>query len=158
LSGIDMTARDFTETYGLRWYDIDEARHVRSSALVEFASYSRVSVLTAAGLGSDWGPRCGVTMGAVREEVDYRSKPRYSDMVTVGTRLSGLSPDASGWRFDHELRRSDGWLCALIRCSGAWSDLETGHLVAPPPEVAAALRAVTRTDDFDPGLPSTLRP
>jgi acyl-CoA thioester hydrolase len=147
---------EFTKTYDVRWYDVDGVRHIRPSAFIDFAADSRFAALTEAGLGSDWEQRWGVTLSARRDEIAYHSELRYGDKVNVETRVSGLSPDASGWRFDHELRRSDDLLCAVIRCTGTFVAPGIDQTTAPPPLVATALRGLARTADFDPRLTVTI--
>jgi acyl-CoA thioester hydrolase len=77
-------------------------------------------------------------------------------VMTVDLQLSGISDDASRFKLRNSIRREDGELAATITTLGGWIDLAARKLIAPPEELAAALRALDRTADFTP-LESSVR-
>jgi len=48
----------------------------------------------------------------------------------------------------HEIFRPDGKLSARVTSAGGWLDLVERKLIAPPPELLAAMNSLERTDDF----------
>lgn len=47
------------------------------------------------------------------------------------------------------VRNRDGALCAVVESVVLWFDLSQRKPVAPPPELAALWRALTRSEDFE---------
>lgn len=70
---------------------------------------------------------------------------------------AGLSDDGSQWRVHQEVTRGDGKQAAILRIDGAWIDLDSRRLIAPPSELFDLLQNLPRTADFE-VLKSVLRP
>jgi acyl-CoA thioester hydrolase len=72
--------------------------------------------------------------------------------------LAGLSEDASRFRLRNEFWSEGGTLVARLTSLGGWIDLRVRRLLAPPPALAAALRALDRASDFECLPPSRPKP
>lgn len=142
-----MTA-PFTRRFRVRWSDADANGHLRNTAYAEYANDTRVGLF--ASLGHDWPRLQSLRLGPVlfREEIEYRREASMGEEVLVDALCAGLAPDASRWSIRHRLWRVDGTEMAQITVVGSWIDLEARRAVAPPQDLAEALRAVPRTEPF----------
>ena len=59
-----------------------------------------------------------------------------------------LFADGSRFSLKNELWREDGKLLARVTTTGGWLDLNTRKLIVPPKELLAALRLLSKADDF----------
>ncbi|MFD2447394.1 hypothetical protein ACFSQE_02255 [Vogesella fluminis] len=62
--------------------------------------------------------------------------------------IAAASPDNSRWHIRQEMRKADGTLAAIYDVAGAWLDLRSRKLIAPPPALAAILADLPRSADF----------
>jgi acyl-CoA thioester hydrolase len=139
----------YVKVFEVRLDDVDPNRHLTSSAYLDYAVHTRVSYLDSRGMMRRL-EQAGLAPVVFRDEIEYRRELRLSEQVRVTMELVGLSDDGSRWRLQHDFLRDDGTRCARIRSEGAWFDLGSRRLVQPPDDVAAALAALTRTDDYGP--------
>lgn len=139
----------FEEKFTVRWSDLDANRHVRNTVFSEFATHTRFRLLESLGFAQ---PRFeSLRFGPVmfREEIRYRRELLFGDQVTVNVLFAGLSEDGSQWRVHQEVSRGNGKQAAVLTIDGAWIDLDTRKLVAPPVELRDLLRSFSRTADFE---------
>ena len=146
----------FEAHFSIRWADLDANRHVRNTIFSEFATHTRFRMLEARGFPQQRfeAMRFGPVM--FREEIRYRRELVFGDQATVSVLAAGLSEDGSQWRVHQEVTRADGKQAAVLRIDGAWIDLASRRLIAPPPELLDLLRGLPRTEDFE-TLRSVLR-
>jgi acyl-CoA thioester hydrolase len=147
----------FSVRLPVRWADLDANRHVRNTIFSEFATHTRFRLLEAHGFPQARfeSLRFGPVM--FREEIRYRRELLLGDEATVTVIAAGLSEDGSQWRVHQEVTRADGKQAAILRIDGAWIDLSSRRLIAPPSELLDVLRGLPRSDDFE-VLRSVLRP
>lgn len=144
----------------VRWGDIDANGHARNTAYSEYATDARFTHL--AGHGFTLGRLHELRLGLVlfSEQLSYRRELRLGDTVTVTVELAALSSAGHRWALHHRLSR-DGALAATVQVAGAFIGLDTRALIAPPPELLAALATLPRTEDFtvlpDPGTSGARR-
>lgn len=141
-----MTA--YRKTFEIRWADVDPNRHVRHTAYNDFATHVRLSYLREQGFGPDAFAAHDVGPVITREETRFFREVGMADTVTIDFKLAALSPAADRFRLTHDVTRSDGVLAARVVVDGVWLDLTTRKPTAPPPELAAVMRAMARTDDY----------
>ena len=65
--------------------------------------------------------------------------------------------DGSRFLLRHEIFRADGKLAARVTSAGGWLDLNARKLMAPPPQLLAAMNSLEHTADFV-ELPSSIKP
>jgi acyl-CoA thioester hydrolase len=70
------------------------------------------------------------------------------DRLTVTLALAGMSPDGSHWIVRNEFFLADGQKAATVNSTGGFLDLNARKLVAPPPELLAAVSQFGRCGDF----------
>jgi acyl-CoA thioester hydrolase len=139
----------FEERFAVRWSDLDANRHVRNTIFSEFATHTRFRLLEAHGFSQAMFERLRFGPVMFREEVRYRRELVFGEQVTVNVRAAGLAEDGSQWRVHQEVTRADGKQAALLTIDGAWIDLDSRKLLAPPPELFRLLQDLPRTEDFE---------
>ncbi|MEV7080857.1 acyl-CoA thioesterase [Streptomyces sp. NPDC093516] len=136
----------FTKSFEVRWDDLDANGHLRNTRYLEYAASARLAFMVTAG----WTPkaihRAGVAPVTLSDEVRYLREVFPAELVTVSTRVIGLSADVSRWRFEHILTRESGETAAEVRTLGAWIDLGIRKIIAPPTELRAVFAAARAAD------------
>lgn len=131
-------SKTFTKSFEVRWDDVDANGHLRNTRYLEYAASARLAIL----MEAHWSPQvlhqAGLAPVTLSDEVSYRREVFPAEVVTVDTHVIGLSEDSSRWRFEHILTRDSGEKAAEVRTLGAWIDLGTRRITAPP----AGLRAL----------------
>jgi acyl-CoA thioester hydrolase len=89
------------------------------------------------------------------DRIEYRREIRHLDEVTVQLWLAAASDDLSRFRFANPILHA-GEPAAVVTTEAGWLDLAERRLVAPPPELRAAIDRLPRTEGFEP-LASSLR-
>ncbi|MGW3498640.1 acyl-CoA thioesterase [Streptomyces sp. NPDC001020] len=137
-----------TNSFEVRWDDLDLNGHLRNTRYLEYASTARLSFL----IDSGWSPRdlfkAGVAAVSLGEEVRYLREVFPLEVVSVTSRVVGLSADGARWRFEHRFSRESGEEAAVVRTLGAWIDLGVRR-IAPPPAGLLAAVASARADDCE---------
>lgn len=85
----------------------------------------------------------------MKDEVEYFKEVRLLDPLRITLMLVGMADDGSRFTLRNELWREDGKLLARVTSTGGWLDLTTRKLIVPPQELLAAMRALTRAEDFE---------
>jgi acyl-CoA thioester hydrolase len=140
----------------VRWSDIDFLSHMKNTAYLDAAVDVRFLYFESRGFGSQDLTALGIGPVVRRDEIEFYRELRFLDTYTVTHQLAGASDDVSRFRLRNEFYRPDGKLAARLTSTGGWLDVRERRLVAPPPPVAEALRALSRTPDFE-RLPSSVR-
>jgi acyl-CoA thioester hydrolase len=144
-----MTAR-FSREFHVGWGDLDSNAHMANTAYLDVAADTRLMFFREHGFSlADFARlRIGPVMG--RDEVEYFKELHLLDTFRVTLEAAGLSPDGARFRLRNDFWRQDDTLIARVTSSGGWLDLARRRLVAPPPELAAALASIERSPDFEP--------
>lgn len=138
-----------TQTFHLRWADLDPNGHVRHSVYADLAAQTRVAFLGEAGFGLRTFATLGLGPILLREDVRYLRELHLHDVVHVEALVSGLTADGARWHLFHTFTRArDGVVVATVAVEGAWFDLQTRRIAAPPPELAAAMTTATRHPSY----------
>lgn len=139
---------EFTRPISIRWADLDPNFHVRHSVYYDWGAQVRIDLLNEVGLTLQVMQQQGFGPILFREECVFRREIRNGDNVTINVKAKSLRKDYSRFSMQHELRRDDGTVCAIITVDGAWIDTRARKLTIPPKESIAAMNQFPRTDDF----------
>ena len=148
----------FEQRFQVGWSHLDSNTHMRNTAYIDQAADVRVAYLAAAGFSIESFARMLFGPVILREELEYFRELRLMDQVRVTLLLAGLSEDGSRFRLRNEFWSESGTLVARLTSLGGWIELRLRRLLAPPPALAAALRALDRTSDFECLPPSRPKP
>lgn len=130
-----------SQTYTVRWAELDPNGHMRHSAYADFAADQRVHWL--ASHSYDLRKFAELRIGPIlfREETKYLKEIHAGEEIRVEGRLMNGTPDGSRWTIEHTIYKADGRVAATVTVDGAWLDLERRKLTVPPAELAAVLQA-----------------
>ncbi|QKG56956.1 thioesterase family protein [Hymenobacter sp. BRD128] len=128
-----------SQTYTVRWAELDPNGHMRHSAYADFAADQRVHWL--ASLGFDVKKFAELRLGPIlfREETKYLKELHGGEQITVAGRVTAGTPDGARWTIEHTISKADGRVAAVVTVDGAWLDLDRRKLTVPPAELAQAL-------------------
>ena len=125
-----------SQTYTVRWAELDPNGHMRHSAYADFAADQRVHWL--ASVGFDVRKFAELRIGPIlfREETKYLKELHGGEQIRVEGRATGGTPDGARWTIEHTIYKADGRVAATVTVDGAWIDLDRRKLTAPPAELA----------------------
>ena len=146
----------YEKTFAVSWAQLDANNHMANTAYLDICVDVRFSYFGSQGFPPGEFAKQRIGPVVRRDEVDYYRELHMLQPIRVTFALSGLSEDASRFRFRNEIFREDGQLAARVTSHGGWLDLNARKLVVPPEALANALRNLTKTEDFE-TLESSLR-
>lgn len=139
----------FTASYQVAWADLDANAHMRNTRYLDYASQTRFLYLASAGFPPPAFRKANVGPAIFRDEVTYKRELRHLARFTVELRLAAQSGDGSQYVFAETFLHEDGVVAAEVRTHAAWFDLSARKVVAPPPQLKAAMDALAHTGDYE---------
>lgn len=139
----------FSIPVSLRWADIDANYHLRHSVYYDLGATCRIAFLSDRGLTMRAMEELGIGPVIFREEAVFRKEVRMGDELTISLAVSKMRRDGARFSFRHELKKTDGTLCAVMNLDGAWIDTKLRKLTTPPDSVRIAFEDSPRTTDFE---------
>lgn len=139
----------FTTHHTVSWAQLDSNGHMANTAYLDTVVDTRFAFFASQGFPASAFAKHRIGPVARKDEVEYFKELRFQQAYSVTFRIAGLSEDGSRFCIENEIHRDDGQLAARITTLGGWFDLAARKLVAPPAELAAALRALERTEEFE---------
>ncbi len=139
----------FTTQHTVSWAQLDSNGHMANTAYLDTVVDTRFAYFASQGFPPSAFAKHRVGPVVRKDEVEYFKELRLQQAYTVDFRIAGLSDDGSRFRIVNEIRREDGELSARVTTLGGWFDLAARKLVAPPEALAAALRALEKTENFE---------
>lgn len=146
----------FAKTFIAGWGDMDSNAHMRNTAFLDRAADVRMMFFAESGFSMAAFAERRLGPVIAKDEIAYFREIGLLQPLTVTLQLAGLAADGSRFLMRNDIMGPTGRLCARIDSTGGWLDLQTRKLIAPPPELLAALATLERGDDFA-ELPSSLR-
>ena len=138
----------FELPFQVTWADLDANRHMRNSSYLEYASQSRFVFLAEHGFTPEAFAKHAIGPAILKDEISYRRELLFLERFTVSLQISGQTEDGSRSQFLNRFVREDGKVACEIRTLFAWIDLNARKVIAPPPELQAAMQALGRTEDW----------
>ena len=138
------------------WGDMDANAHMANVAYLNKCVDARMSFFTQNGFPATEFARRRIGPVVRRDEIEYFREVALLEPITVTLTLGGCAPDGSRFRLVNEVLRADGKAAARVRTEGGWLDLTARKLIAPPPELMAALQKLAHSRDFE-DLQSSLK-
>ncbi len=130
-----------SQTYTVRWAELDPNGHMRHSAYADFAADQRVHWL--ASHAFDLRKFAELRIGPIlfREETKYLKEIHAGEEIRVEGRVASGTPDGARWTIEHTIYKADGRVAATVTVDGAWLDLDRRKLTVPPAELATLMSA-----------------
>jgi acyl-CoA thioester hydrolase len=142
-----MTSASFEVRFQVGWNDLDANRHMANTAYLAMAATVRIMYFATNGFSPDEFARQQIGPVIKSEELEYFRELHLLDEVRVTLLSAGLSADASRFKVRNEFWKGDA-LVARVTSLAGWLDLRVRKLAPPSEALAAALRAIPRSDDF----------
>ena len=139
----------YRKSFHVRWGDMDFNAHMRNTAYLDTAADVRMMYFQEHGFSMREFERLRVGPVILRDELDYYRELRLLETVEVTLAVAALGADGARWRLRNDFFRSDGKACARVTSVGGWLDLGERRMRRPPDELAALLRDLARTEDFE---------
>jgi acyl-CoA thioester hydrolase len=146
----------FAREFHVGWGELDSNAHMRNTAYLDVAADTRLMFFREQGFSLADFARLRIGPVMERDEVEYFKELHLLESFRVTLQAAGLSPDGARFRLRNEFWKGGGGeavLVARVTSSGGWLDLARRRLVAPPPDLAAALASIERSPDFAPLQP-----
>ena len=139
----------FKKSISIRWADIDPNFHLRHSVYYDFGAQHRIEILEDTGLTLNIMKELNFGPVVFREECVFKREIRFSDSITINTKMLKMKPDASRWTIEHSLLNSDDKICAIITVDGAWIDtLKRKIKTELPMVVSEVFKSFPKSHDF----------
>jgi acyl-CoA thioester hydrolase len=135
------------------WGDMDFNAHMRNTAYLDKSADLRLMFFAEHGVPPAEFLRLGIGPVVRKDEIEYFREVRLLDELRVTIAVAGLSDDGARFIIRNEFWRTDAAMAARVTSAGGWLDHRARKLVVPPESLQAALRALPRTDDFQPVKP-----
>ncbi len=146
----------YSKTLYAGWADMDFNSHMKNTAYLDKAADVRQMFLIENGFPVEEFRRLRIGPVVMKDEVEYFKEVQLQQVITVTYALAGHASDGSRFLLRHEIFRPDGKLSARVTSAGGWLDLAERKLIAPPPNLLAAMNMLERTSDFT-VLPSSIK-
>jgi acyl-CoA thioester hydrolase len=141
---------EFIKTFHAGWGDMDFNGHMRNTAYLDKSGDSRMMFFAEHGFAMGELSRIGVGPVIMNDTIDYVRELRLLDEMTVALVLAAMSEDGARFRLKNEFRRAaDQKRVALVTSTGGWLSFAERKLVAPPPQLLAALSQMPRDAAFE---------
>ncbi len=120
----------------LRWADLDPNYHLRHSAYYDIAAQFRTELLQEFGIGLNYYQESKFNPILLKEECVFKREIRYGDEIMLYFHLKEVTEDYSKYTIMVSfVREKDQKVCAELTIYGAWFNLATRKLQAPPQEL-----------------------
>lgn len=145
----------FSRTFHVRWGDLDYNGHMRNTAYLDVGADVRMMFFEQHGFSMREFERLRIGPVMFRDELEYFREMRLLERFDVALEIAGVSDDHKHFRLRNEFIRADGVVAARVSSNGAWFDLESRKIVAPPSQLIATFSHLPRSGDFTPIVRST---
>lgn len=130
------------------WGDMDFNAHMRNTAYLDKSADLRMMYFADAGFPMGEFQRLKLGPVVKKDEGENFKEFHLLDQVRITMALAGLSEDGGRMKLRNDFYREEV-LAARVTSSAGWFDLANRKLTCPPQALLDALRALTRSDDFE---------
>ncbi len=131
---------EFHYKFEVRWSDIDANRHLANSSYVEYCAQTRMAFMNTHKMGLKELNRWGIGPVILHERYSFFKEIYADQTVFVTAEISGMSEDASIYRFLHQFYLPDGTHCATAEATGVWIDTMLRKSTSPPEDILEVMQ------------------
>ena len=139
----------FEKTFHVGWAHVDLNGHLGNYSYLSLAIDVRMFFFAENGFSAAEFQRQKIGPVVFKDEIEYYKEFHLLDPIRITFEGAAMSEDATHFRIRNDFYRADGRLAARLNSTGGWLDLERRKLTRPPEALAAAMRNLRRTDDFE---------
>jgi acyl-CoA thioester hydrolase len=132
-------AREHTERWSVRTYEVDENGHVNNAVYVQWAEHLSARHAEASGFGREWSLERGGAWLVRRHEITYHRPAQRGDEVELTVTVLDVR-GVRGRRRTAITRVTDGVLLAEVASEWVWVRVADGRPAAVPSEIVDAYR------------------
>lgn len=129
----------FYHPFEVRWSDLDANKHLANSSYTQYCAQTRMAFMNAEKMGVTQLGRWGIGPVLLHEQFSFFKEIYADQKVFVSLEISGMSEDASIYRFTHKFYLPDGTHCATSEVTGVWIDMMLRKSTTPPDDVLEAM-------------------
>src|SRR5687767_4449035 len=145
---------EYSRTYEIGWSDLDANGHVNYSAYINAAGDLRYRFFWEHDFPPEKFEALGIGPVYTAIHAQFLREVRLSETVTITYALTGVSPQGSRWKVQHDILKSNGKKAVSLEMEGAILNLTTRKLAFPTPELMQTFGLIPRAKDFQ-VLPET---
>ncbi|GJM11478.1 MAG: hypothetical protein DHS20C11_37540 [Lysobacteraceae bacterium] len=142
-----MQAGPFTQTFQVRWSDLDVNAHMRNTAYNEMGIQTRMAWFAQGGFHMADFEQHRIGPVIFSETIDYYREFRLGDTVIVDIRKRSVRNDGGRFELENNLFRDDGTHAARVAVKAAWLHLDQRKLATPPERLARLLHQLPMVDE-----------
>jgi len=138
----------FSQTFQIRWSDVDANAHVRHSAYLDYCATLRMSWLKANGFSLTKLASLGLGPILFKESISYFRELKPDGKVTARLHMAALSETGHKWVIDHEILNEKGEVAAKLHAEGAWFDTKQRKVIPPPEDLLSLMKSAAKSESF----------
>ena len=132
------------------WANLDANRHMRNTAYSEFATHGRIDYFNRHGYSLDVLGEEGIGPVLLKEEVVYFREVKMQEKLRITVALKRSTKDYDRYTITQDILKENGKKAARVEIHGAWMNLDTRQLVAPPQQlVEKVILTIPKTKDYE---------
>lgn len=130
------------------WFDLDANRHMKNVAYMEKAVDCRLRFFNSLGVTPDVFAKWKVAFVVVGDHTTYSRELFLGDKMRVQILCGGANARGSRFLVVNRILTPEGERVYEIRSMIVWLDTDTRKSTTPPPELAAVMANMARTEDY----------
>jgi acyl-CoA thioester hydrolase len=139
----------YSNTYEIRWSDLDANGHVHYSTYIDAAADLRYRFFSERGFPPDEFLKLGLGVAYNSIEARFLREVRIGETISISYALAAMSPSGLRWRVHHDILKSNGKKAVTLEVEGVLLELSSRRAVPPTPELFAVFQQVPRLPAFE---------
>ena len=140
---------EYSNTYGIRWSDLDANGHVNYAVYIDAAGDLRYRFFIEHGFPPEKFSELGIGPVYTTIHAEFFREVRMGETVTITYALSGLSPSGARWKVHHNILKSNRKKAVSLGIEGTILNLTTRRPSLPTPELLQTFNLIPRASDFE---------
>src|SRR5690349_14759213 len=137
-----LVDNSYSQLYTVRWSDLDANGHMKNTAYVECGIQVRFAFFAENGFPFSEFQKQQYGPVIFREEITYFKEIRMLETIRTTFHVSKLSEDGGRFTLVNVLLKEGDVKAAELITDGAWFNLQTRKLMAPPAKLLEVMRLI----------------
>ena len=140
---------EYSNTYGIRWSDLDANGHVNYAVYIDAAGDLHYRFFIEHGFPPEKFSELGIGPVYTTIHAEFFREVRMGETVTITYALSGLSPSGARWKVQHNILKSNRKKAVSLGIEGTILNLTTRRPSLPTPELLQTFNLIPRASNFE---------
>ena len=140
---------EYSQTYEIRWSDLDTNGHVNYAVYIDAAGDLRYRFFIEHGFPPEKFSELDIGPIYTTIHAEFFREVRMGETVTITYALSGLSPSGTRWKVHHNILKPNGKKAVSLEIEGTILNLITRRPALPTPELLQTFNLIPRTSEFE---------